>query len=117
MLPHPLTNFKIQKYQNEPKFNGVYWRNNLSKTKDGAYIISLVEYESIRTHWIALYVNAENVIYFDSLGVEHIPKVIKRFIGNKNITTIYRLQAYNLVTVFLTQIISCQQKNANAKVV
>ena len=48
---HPLTNFEIQKYyQNEPKFNGVYSRNNLSKIKDGAYIINVDEYESIRTH-------------------------------------------------------------------
>ena len=31
MPPHPLTNFEIQKYyENEPKFNGVYSRNNLS---------------------------------------------------------------------------------------
>ena len=37
MPPHPLTNFEIQKYQDEPKFNGTYSRNNLSKTKDGAY--------------------------------------------------------------------------------
>ena len=76
MLPHPLTNFEIQKYQNEPKFNGVYSRNNLCKIKDGAYIINLDEYESIRTHWIALYVNAESVTYFDSFGVEHIPEEI-----------------------------------------
>ena len=32
MLPHPLTNFEIQKYyQNEPRFNGVFSRNNLPK--------------------------------------------------------------------------------------
>ena len=38
MLPNPLTNLEIQKcYQNEPKFNGVYLRNNLPKIKDGAY--------------------------------------------------------------------------------
>ena len=43
-------------------------------------------YESIRTHWIALYENAINVIYFDSFGVEHIPKEIRKFIGNKNIS-------------------------------
>ena len=74
MLPHPLTNFEIQKhYQNEPKFNGVYSRNNLPKIKDGAYVINLVEYKSIGTHWIASYVNTENVIYFDSFGVEHVP--------------------------------------------
>ena len=41
MPPHPLTNFEIQKYyENEPKFNGVYSRNNLPKIKDGAYVIS-----------------------------------------------------------------------------
>ena len=45
MPPHPLTNFEIQKYyQNEPKFNGVCSRNNLSKILDGAYIIHLDEY-------------------------------------------------------------------------
>ena len=69
---YPLINFEIQKYyQNEPKFNGVYSRNSLSKIKDGAYIINVEEYESIGTHWIALNINDNNVIYFDSLGVEH----------------------------------------------
>ena len=49
-----LTNFEVQNYyQNEPKFNGVYSRNNLPKIKDGAYVINLDEYESIGTHWIA----------------------------------------------------------------
>ena len=39
-----------------------------------------------------------NVTYFDSLGVEHIPKEIKNFIGNKNIqTNIFRIQAYDSV--------------------
>ena len=61
MLPHPLTNFEIQKYyQNEPKFNGIYSRN-LSKIKYGAYVINLDEYKSIETHWIALYVDDNNV--------------------------------------------------------
>ena len=86
--PHPLINFEIL---NEPKFNGVYSRNSLSEIKDGAYIINLDEYESIETLWIALYVNAENVTYFDSFGVE-------KFIGNKNIiTNIYRMQAYDSI--------------------
>ena len=57
-MPHPLTNFEIQKYyQNEPKFNGVYSRNYISEIKDGAYIINFDESESIVTQWIALYVN------------------------------------------------------------
>ena len=49
----------------------------------GAYVINLDEFKSIRTHWIAFYVNSNNVVYFD--GTEHISKEIKRFIGNKTI--------------------------------
>ena len=74
--PHPLTNFEMQKYyQNEPGFNGVYSRDNLTEIKDGAYIINLDEYSDIGTHWVALYLNNDNnvVTYFDSFGVEHIP--------------------------------------------
>ena len=99
MPPHPLTNFEIQNYyKNEPKFNGAYSRNNLSKIKDGAYKINVDEYESIGAHWIALYVNAKSVTYFDNFGVEHIPKEIRKFVRNKNIiTNIYRIQAYNSV--------------------
>ena len=50
-------------YQNEPKFNGVYSRNNLPKIKDGAYVINLDEFKSIGTHWIALYVNGNNIFW------------------------------------------------------
>ena len=55
--PHPLTNFEIQKYyKNEPRFNGVFSRNNLpKKIKDGVYIINLDEYGDVSTHWIALF--------------------------------------------------------------
>ena len=82
---HPLTNFEIQKYyENEPKFNGVYSRNNLSKIKDGAYIINLDEYESIVTRWISFYAIDNDVTYFDSFEVEHIPKKNRKFIGNKD---------------------------------
>ena len=94
--PHPLTNFEIQKYyKNEPRFNGVYSRDNLPKIKDGAYVINLDEYSDIGTHWVALWVNNNNATYFDSFRVEHIPKEIKAFINNKNIiTNIFRIQAY-----------------------
>ena len=50
------------------------------------------------THWVALYVQNNEVIYFDSFGVEHIRKEIKTFINDKNITTnIFRIQAYNSI--------------------
>ena len=58
--PHPLTNFEIQKYQSETKFNGAHSRSNLLKIKDGAYVENLYEYKSIVTHWIALNVNGHN---------------------------------------------------------
>ena len=51
---NPSINFEIQIfYQNEPRLNDVYSRNNLPKTKDGAYLINLDEYKSIGTHRIA----------------------------------------------------------------
>ena len=95
MLPHPLTNFEIQKYyENEPKFNGVFSRDNLSKKiKDRAYVINLDEHADTGTHCIALFCKKNEVLYFDSFGVEHIPEEIKEFIGNKNIkANIFRVQ-------------------------
>ena len=100
MPPHPLTNSEIQKYyQNESRFNGVYSRENLPKIKDGAYVINLDEYSDIGTHWVALYINNNSVTYFDSFGVEHIPKEIKEFIVHSlSITTnIFRIQAHGSI--------------------
>ena len=71
-------------YQNEPRFNGVYSRDNfLDKIEDKSYVMNLDEYSDIGTHWIALYGNNETVTYFDSFGVEHIPKEIRKFINFK----------------------------------
>ena len=100
MPPHPLTNFEIQKcYDNEPRFNGVYSRNNLpKKIKDGAYVINLDEHADTGTHWIALFCSRNEIVYFDSFGVEHIPEEMKKFIGNTNIkANIFRVQANNSV--------------------
>ena len=100
MPPQPLTNFEIQRYyQNEPRFNDVFSRNNLlKKIKVGAYVINLYEYADIGTHWIALFCNRNEIVYFDSFGVEHVPEEIKEFIGNKNIkANIFRVQANNSV--------------------
>ena len=58
------------------RFNGIFSRDNLPKIKDGSYVINLHEYSDIGTHWVSLYVQNNNVTYFDSFGVEHIPKEI-----------------------------------------
>ena len=100
MPSHPSTNFEIQKYyQDEPRFNGVYARNNLPKTiKDGAYVINLDEYTDVGTHWIALFCNRSEIVYFDCFGIEHVPEEIKEFVRNKNIiANIFRIQAKNSV--------------------
>ena len=86
LLPfHPLTNIEINEYyKNEPRFNGVYSRNNLpNKIKKGAYVINLDEYENTGTHWVSSFVKTNEAIYFDSFGIEHIPEEINKFIGNK----------------------------------
>ena len=110
LLPlHPLTNIEINEYyKNEPRFNGVYSRDNLPKTirskelgsavKKGAYVINLDEYENTGKHWIALFVKPKYTAYFDSFGVEHIPEEINKFIGNNDIkSNIFRIQAYDSI--------------------
>ena len=92
--------FEIKEYyENEPRFNGVYSRDNLPKTiKNGAYVINLDEYVDVGTHWIALYVKNNEVIYFDNFGIEHIPKEVKKSIGVRNIkTNTFGMQAYDSV--------------------
>ena len=79
----------------------MYSRDNLpergsTEIKDGVYIINLDEYPDIATHWVALYVQNNDVTYSDSFGVEHIPKEIKLSIGNENIkTNIFIKRAYD----------------------
>ena len=48
------------------------------------HVEKLDEYGDVGTHWIVLYVKNNEVTYFDSFGVEHVPKEIKRFIGHQN---------------------------------
>ena len=100
MLVNSLTNFEIKKYyENEPILNGVYCRNNLpKKIKDGTYTINLDEYTVVGTHWIALFCNRSEIVYFDNFGVEHVSEEIKEFVGNKNIVAnIFLVQANNSV--------------------
>ena len=61
---HPLTNVEINEYyKNEPRFNGVYCRNNLpDKIQKEAYVINLDEYVNIGAHWIALFVKPKYTV-------------------------------------------------------
>ena len=94
MPPHPLRNF-----ENDPRFNGVFSRNNLPfKIKDGAYVINLEDYEDVGTNWIDSFCNKNEIVYFDSFDVEHAPEKIKEFVGNKNtIANIFWVQANDSV--------------------
>ena len=99
MPPHPLINLEIQKYyQNRPRFNGLYSRDNLPKIKDGVYVTNLDEYSDIGTNWVALYVQNNDATYFDFFGVEL--KKIKAFIDHSlSITkSIFRIQAFDSIT-------------------
>ena len=76
----------------------LFSRDHLPKIKHGAYVMNLDEYSYIGTHWIALYSLNNDVTYFGSFGVEHIPKEIKTFTENKNIkTNIFRIQVYDSI--------------------
>ena len=100
LLPfHALTNIEISEYyKNEPRFNGVYSRNNLpNKLKKGAYVITLDEYENTGTHWVSLFVKTKYTVYFESFGVEHIPKDINKFNNNDIKSNIFRIQAYDSI--------------------
>ena len=100
MSPHTLTNIEIKRYyQDEPRFNVVFWRDNLpKKIKDKAYVINLDEDADVGTRWIALFGKKSQIVYFDSFGVEHVPEEIKEFIGNKSIkANIFRVQSNNSI--------------------
>ena len=59
---------------------------------DGAYVINFDQYADVGTHWIALYYRNIESIYFDSFGVEHVPKETEKITGHKNIkTNIFRV--------------------------
>ena len=99
-LTYPLKKIEIERYyENEPRFIGVYSRDNLPKAiKNGAYKINLDEYADVGMHWIIVYIKNNGVICFDSFGVEHVSKEVVHFIGQKDIkTNIFRIQADNSI--------------------
>ena len=85
MPPHPLTNFELEEYyENEPRFNGVFSRNNLpKKIKDGAYVTNLDEYADVGTHWIALFVTKRKLFILIVLVLKMFLKKLKNLSGIK----------------------------------
>ena len=68
------------------------------KKNDGAYVINLDQYADVGTHWIALFCKRNEIVYFDSFVVEHVPEEIKEFIENKNIkANTFRVEANNSI--------------------
>ena len=60
--------------------------------------LNLQKHHNNESHWVALYVNNKTVTYFDSFGIEYIPKEVKTLINNKNIiANIFRIRAYDSI--------------------
>ena len=98
MPPHPLTIYEISDwFSKSTLFNGVFSRKNLPKIlKEGAHVINLDHSKNTSSHWVVLFVKKDEVIYFDSFGVEHIPKEIKTFIKKKDVkSSIFGIQDYD----------------------
>ena len=76
----------------EPRFNGVYSINNLSRIKDEAYVIKFDD-KKIKGHWVSLVIDRYTAAYFDSFGIEYIPQGVLNKINDKFIThNIFRIQ-------------------------
>ena len=58
VLLHPLNSIKITNcFKYEPRFNGVYSRNDLPRIKYGAYVINMDDENSKGTHWVSLIIH------------------------------------------------------------
>ena len=86
-------------FNSDKRFDGTFSRDNLNIfNKDGAYIINLDKYDNIGTHWVAIYLKNNNVTYFDSFGIEYIPKEITKLINDKSVkSNIFRIQSFNSI--------------------
>ena len=86
-------------YENEPRFNGVFLRDNLpNKIKVGAYVINLDEYADVGPHWNVLFCRKTETVFFNSFRVEHVPEEIKEFIESKSSkANIFKVQESNSI--------------------
>ena len=91
---HLLNNIEITNYFNyEPRFNGVFSRNNIPRINDGAYVINLHDKNSKGKQWASLFIDKNTAVYFDSFGIEYILEEVLNKIRDKSIThNIFRMQ-------------------------
>ena len=90
-------NVKSTYNNNKFKISAPTWNSLPNKIKKGAYVINLDEYENTDTHWVSLFVKPKYRVYFDSFGIEHIPKEVNKFINNDIKGNIFRVQAYDSI--------------------
>ena len=77
VLLYHLNNIEITNhFSYEPRFNGFFSRNNISRIKDGAYVINRDDENSTGTHWVSLFIDRNTAVYFDYFGIEYIPQEI-----------------------------------------
>ena len=93
-LLYSLSSIEATTYFNyKSRFNGFFSRDNLSKTKDGAYVINLDDTQSKGTHWILLFLKKNVAVYIDSFGIEYIPQELLIKLKDKSVTHyIFRIQ-------------------------
>ena len=97
---HPLNNLEIANYFNyEPRFNGVFLRNKLPRTKDGAHVINLDDKYSKVTHWFSSFINKSIAIYFDSFGIEYIPPEVLNIIKKNQFLTLTTYLEYEIMNL------------------
>ena len=94
VLLHTLNNVEITNYfKYEPRFNGVFSRNNLPRIKDEVYVINLDGKNKKGTYWVSLFIDRNSAVYFDSFGIEFISQEVLKKNRNKSIThNIFRIQ-------------------------
>ena len=101
---HPLNNTEITNYfKYEARFIGVFSRNNLSRVKDGAYIINLHDKNSKGTCWFSLFIDKNLAVCFDSFETEYIPQEVLNKIRDGSIGyNIFRIpDNESIICVFL----------------
>ena len=70
---HPLNITKINNYYSyKPRFDGAFLRNNLSRTRNGVYVINLDNEKSKETHWVLLLIDINTIVYFDYFGIKYV---------------------------------------------